>query len=66
MNKLFVYILMLVGSSLAGIAVIAALTLGKDSGTEIAIAAGVGALLSLPVAWLVTTKITDFGKVNKR
>lgn len=46
------------GTSISGIAVIIALTLGKDSGTEISVAAGLGALVGLAAAWLVANKIT--------
>jgi hypothetical protein len=58
MSKLFGYIFILIGTSIAGVAVIIALTSGKDSGTEIAIAAGLGALVGLAAAWIVTNKIT--------
>ncbi len=57
MSKLFGYIFILVGTSIAGLAVIIALTIGKDSGTEIAVAAGLGALVGVAAAWLITNRI---------
>ena len=57
MNKLFGYIYILAGTVLAGVAVTAALTIGRDGATEIATAAAAGAVIALPVAWLVANKL---------
>lgn len=57
MSKLFGYIYILAGTVLAGAAVTAALTIGRDGATDIAIAAAAGAILALPVAWLVANKL---------
>lgn len=58
MNKLFGYIYILAGTVFAGSAVTAALTIGRDGASEIAIAALVGALAALPVAWFVAGKLS--------
>jgi hypothetical protein len=42
---------------LAGSAVIAALTIGRDSASDIIIAAVAGAALALPTAWLVSKQL---------
>ncbi|CUH89780.1 hypothetical protein PH5382_03733 [Phaeobacter sp. CECT 5382] len=47
----------LIGSSLAGIGVIAVLVGGFFTVEAILAAAGVGALLGLPVAWLVARQL---------
>ena len=57
MNKLFGYIYILAGTVIAGVAVTAALTVGRDSASDIAIAAVAGAIIALPVAWLVSNKL---------
>ena len=57
MGKLFGYIYILAGTTLAGVAVIAALSLGKDGASEISIAAAVGAVLAFPAAWLISKKL---------
>lgn len=57
MGRLFGFIYILAGTVLAGVAVIAALTIGKDGGSEISIAAAAGAILAFPVAWLVSRKL---------
>ncbi len=57
MGKLFGYIYILAGTVLAGAAVVAALSLGKDGASEISIAAAVGAVLAFPAAWLISKKL---------
>ena len=58
MNKLFGYIYILAGTVLAGVLVTAALTIGRDGATEITLAAVAGAILALPVAWIVSNKLS--------
>ncbi len=58
MTQLFLIIHIFIGSTLAGSAVIAALTLGLDTAQPLLIAALLGFLLSIPVSWLVARKIT--------
>ena len=57
MGKLFGYIYILAGTVLAGAAVVAALTLGRDGAMEISVAAAAGAALAFPAAWLVSKKL---------
>lgn len=57
MGKLFGYVYILAGTVLAGAAVIAALTLGRDGASEISIAAAAGAILAFPAAWVVAKKL---------
>ncbi len=58
MTQLFLIIHIFIGSTLAGSAVIAALTLGLDTLRPLLIAALLGFLLSIPVSWAVARKIT--------
>ncbi len=58
MTQLFLIIHIFIGSTLAGSAVIAALTLGLDTLRPLLIAALLGFLVSIPVSWLVARKIT--------
>ncbi len=48
-----------IGSTLAGSAVIAALTMGQDSLQPILIAAAIGFLAAFPVTWLVARKLYE-------
>lgn len=57
MGKLFGYLFILAGTVLAGSAVIAALTIGRDSANDIAIAAACGAVLALPAAWVLSKRL---------
>lgn len=47
----------LIGTTLAGSAVVVALTMGQDTLRPILTAAAVGALLAVPVTWLVARKL---------
>ncbi|MEM5493889.1 hypothetical protein [Hoeflea sp. AS16] len=57
MLKLAAMVYIIVGSMLAGSFVIAALTLDRVDAMSISIAAGLGALVALPVAWLIGSKL---------
>jgi tetrahydromethanopterin S-methyltransferase subunit D len=59
MLKFVVYLM--AGITLAGICVVAALTMGYDTMQPILIAAAVGAIVALPVSWIVAGRITDAG-----
>lgn len=59
MSRLFMILYSMIGTSLAGSAVVAALTLGMDTLRPIVIAAALGAALAVPVAWVVARRITD-------
>jgi hypothetical protein len=49
----------IIGTSLAGSFVIAALTLGYDTAVPIIVAAAVGAVLGLPASYFVARAITQ-------
>jgi len=49
----------LIGTTLAGTLVIAALTMGYDTLQPILVAAAVGFVVALPVAWLVAKGIVE-------
>lgn len=57
MGKLFGYVFILAGTVLAGSAVITALTIGRDSASDIVVAAIAGAVLALPAAWFVSKRL---------
>jgi hypothetical protein len=57
MGRLFGFIYILAGTVLAGAAVIAALSLGRDGGSEISLAAAAGAILAFPAAWFISRKL---------
>lgn len=46
-----------IGTTLAGIFVVAALTLNRYDVQSIVIAAAAGAILALPVSWMVARKV---------
>lgn len=49
----------LIGTSLAGTLVIAALTLGFGTLQPIVVAAAIGFVLALPATWIITKMIID-------
>ena len=57
MVRLFLVIYTLASTALAGMGIIAALTMGKVDVTSIMIAAVVGAVVAVPVAWGVARKL---------
>jgi len=57
--RLFFLIFIMAGVTLAGIAVTAALASGYDGGREVIVAAAIGALVALPVAWIAAGKIRN-------
>lgn len=48
----------IIATTLAGTGVIAVLAMGFDTLTPILLAAGTGALLALPVSWIIAAKLT--------
>ena len=58
MYRLAALIYSLVGPSLAGMLMIAALVSGLDTLAPILAAAGIGFLLGLPVAWAIATRLS--------
>jgi hypothetical protein len=57
--RLFFLIFIMAGATLAGIAVTAALASGFDGQREVIIAAIIGAVVALPVAWIAAGKIRN-------
>ncbi len=57
MLPLMLIVHVFLGSTVAGSAVIAALSLGFDTLTPILIAAGTGFVASIPLSWLVAKKL---------
>lgn len=58
MSRLLLLLYSLVGPSLAGVGVIAVLTLGLVDARSILIAAAMGFALGVPVAWAVMRQLT--------
>lgn len=59
MFKLASILYSIVGTSLAGSAIIASLVMGYDTLTPILIAAGIGFVAGLPVSYLIARQITQ-------
>ncbi len=57
MLKLVAIVYIMVGSVLAGSFVVAALTMERMDAASISIAALIGAIVAMPVAWYVATKL---------
>lgn len=57
--RLFFLIFIMAGATLAGVAVTAALAAGYDTAREVVIAAALGAVVALPVAWIAAGKIRN-------
>lgn len=58
MLRLFFVIYTLAGVTLAGSAIVAALTMGLMGARPIIIAAAIGALAALPVAWVIARRLS--------
>lgn len=59
MSRLFLILYSMIGTVLAGSAIVAALTMGLDTLRPILIAAAAGAAVAVPVSWLVARRIID-------
>ncbi|MBP9182785.1 MAG: CTP synthetase [Fuscovulum sp.] len=59
MARLMMILYSMIGTALAGSAVVAALTMGHDTLQPILVAAAAGAILALPVSWYVARQIAD-------
>ncbi len=57
MSRLMMLIYSIAGPSLAGVGVIAALTIGQDTLQPILIAAAAGLVAAVPISWFVTKQI---------
>lgn len=59
MSRLFFLLLTLSMSTLAGIGVIVALAMGYYTAKAVVVSALIGAVVSIPITWLVEKKMTD-------
>lgn len=57
MVPLMLVIHIFLGSTLAGVGVVAALTLGLDTLTPILVAAGVGFAVAFPASWAIARRL---------
>ena len=57
MTRLFLIILPVAATAIAGSAVVAALTAGYDDLKGVVISAAIGGAISIPVSWVVAKKI---------
>ncbi len=55
--RLFFLLLTIIGTSMAGIGIVVVLTMGMDGWQPIVVSAAVGAVLAMPVSWVVAGKI---------
>jgi hypothetical protein len=61
MARLFMILYSMIGTTLAGSFMVAALASGMDTLRPIVLAAGLGALLAVPVAWRVARRLAGEG-----
>ena len=59
MTRLAGILFSLISTTLMGIAIIAALTMGMDTLNPILIAAAIGFVAAIPVTWVVSKKIVN-------
>jgi predicted PurR-regulated permease PerM len=57
MHPLMLTLFSIIATTLAGVGVILALTIGQDGLWPILIAAGIGFCCALPISWLVASRI---------
>lgn len=57
--RLFFLLFTMASTTLAGIGIVAVLAAGMDGWEPIVIAAAVGGVIALPVAWVAAQKIRD-------
>ena len=59
MTRLAGILFSLISTTLMGVAVVAALTMGLDTLKPILVAAAVGFVLALPVTWVIAKKVAE-------
>ncbi len=59
--RLFLLMFTISSTALAGVGVIAVLSAGLVGLTPILVAAGIGVLVSMPVSWIISQKLTELG-----
>ncbi|GAA3864733.1 CTP synthetase [Celeribacter arenosi] len=61
MTRLAGILFSIIATSLMGIAIIVALTVGQDTLRPILIAAAIGFIAAFPITWVIAKKITEAG-----
>lgn len=59
MNRLAGILFSLISTTLMGVAVVVALTIGMDTLKPILVAAAIGFIVSIPITWVISKKIVD-------
>ena len=59
MLRLMMVLFSMIGTTLAGIGVVVVLTMGRYDVTSIIAGAALGAILALPVSWMVARNLAD-------
>ncbi|HFC05618.1 MAG TPA: CTP synthetase [Rhizobiales bacterium] len=59
MGKLALLIYVIVAPTLAGIAMVVVLVIGADTGNPVMLSVLVGALVAIPVSWLIAKKLSS-------
>ncbi|WP_439103182.1 CTP synthetase [Celeribacter marinus] len=59
MNRLAGILFSLISTTLMGVAVVVALTIGMDTLKPILVAAAIGFVVAIPITWIVSKKIVD-------
>lgn len=59
MTRLAGILFSLIATTLMGVGVVVALTIGKDTLQPILVAAAIGFVLSIPITWVIAKKITE-------
>jgi hypothetical protein len=57
MNRLMLTLFPMVATTLAGVGVVIALTLGQDTLRPILIAAAAGGVISIPISWIIAQRL---------
>ena len=59
MFRLMSLLYSIVGTTLAGIGVVAAVTMNRYDVQSIVVSAAIGAIIALPVCWMIARKLQD-------
>ncbi|EKE69743.1 MULTISPECIES: hypothetical protein [Roseobacteraceae] len=59
MTRLAGILFSLISTTLMGVAIVVALTIGKDTLQPILIAAAIGFVVAIPVTWIISKKLTE-------
>lgn len=58
MTRLMLILFSMISTTMMGVAMIAALTMGYDTLNPLLVAIGIGFVLSLPATWIIAKQIT--------